>query len=650
MFTTGLVSLSIDRGRHTVLVVDDNPATRYSTSRVLKAAGFQTLEAETGAAAIAVAHENISAVVLDVHLPDMDGLEVCRVLRADPRTAYTPVIHLSAAYVESAHKIAGLNAGADAYMVHPAEPALLVATLQALIRARMAEERVRDSEKQFRAIYDKAPVAIMLVDAEGRFADVNPQAEELFQRSRAELMGTEVAALAPHSWADIVKKRFQDHGTSSWEAEFPLLKADGREMMLNWTMSDHVEPSLHIGIVTDLTERRDFEQRRQDLLEREQAARVLAERHSRTKDDFVAVLSHELRTPLTLITGWVHMMRRAIGTPETVARGLDAIERGAKAQGRIISDILDVSRLASGKLRLHREWANPLELVRTSLDALRDQALAKGVELSVESAGAEIPAWLDTTRFQQIVWNLTTNAIKFSKSPGVVTLRLARAGDELTLTVQDQGCGIDAAFLPFLFDRFTQNDTPGNRAHGGLGLGMSIVRHLSELHGGTVCAYSEGVGKGARMTVRLNVAHTDAVAAEQKSTVAPQQEGRLLRDRDILIVEDNVDTGDMLKVVLGDEGAKVRLASDYDSALREFQAAWPELLVSDIGLPGRDGYDLIRTVRQWEREAGRAPIRAIALTAFARPQDREHALAAGFNRHLDKPLQPYVLINALLDE
>jgi PAS domain S-box-containing protein len=649
MLTSAMITPSIDRSLHTVLVVDDNPVTRYATARVIRAAGFLTEEAATGAEAIAAAQRDVSAVVLDVHLPDMDGFEVCRVLRADAKTELTPIIHLSAAYVQSEHKVAGLNAGADAYMVHPAEPALMVATLQALIRARTAEDKLRRSETRFRAIYNQAPVAMVLIDAGGRFADLNPAAEALLQRPRGDLVGQSVQSLAPAAWKSFVTGVMEAGSAADWKGEFPLVRGDGKEVLLEWHMSDHVEPELRIGIATDLSERIDFERRREELLEREQAARVLAERHSRTKDDFVAVLSHELRTPLTLITGWVHMLKRPNIKPEMLARGIEAIERGAKAQGRIISDILDVSRISSGKLRLHREWAHPGELVHASIDAVRDLAQARKIVLDVDFGEMDQPAWIDVTRFQQIVWNLVTNAIKFSEEGGAVEVRLHRVGDEVTLTVQDHGIGLDPAFVPYLFQRFTQSGAPGSRAHGGLGLGLSIVKHLVDLHGGTISAASQGPGQGTTMTARLQVAYTETQETADNNGQKPPQgmESRLLQDKDVLVVDDNVDSSEMLSIVLSDEGAKVRVADSYESAIAQFEAAWPDLFVSDIGLPGRDGYDLIAKVRELEAAAGRPRLRAIALTAFARPQDRERALAAGFDQHLGKPLQPHLLLQAL---
>ena len=651
---SGIIAPTIDRGRHTVLVVDDNPATRYSTTRVIRAAGFLTEEADSGGSAISMAGGGVAAVVLDVHLPDMSGFDVCRALRGNPRTSLIPVVHLSAAYVQSEHRVAGLNAGADAYMVHPVEPPLLIATLQALIRARMAEDRLRSSQTRFSVIYDQAPVAMMLIDERGHFSDVNPAACALLQRPRTALVGVEVASLASPAWQQFVREHTEAPTAAAWHGELPLLRADGQELLLDWSMSDAVEPGMRIGIARDLSERIEFERRREEVLEREQAARVLAERHSRTKDDFVAVLSHELRTPLTLITGWAHMLKRPGVTPDMLARGISAIERGVQAQSRIISDILDVSRLASGKLRLHREWADPVELALISLDAVRETADAKKVDIVLERHNASTPAWLDATRFQQIIWNLVTNSIKFSEAGSTVRIALSREGDDLQVVVQDEGMGIAPEFLPHLFGRFTQSGPPNNRVHGGLGLGLSIVKHLIELHGGAIQAESAGLGQGTTMRAHLLVAPDELAgtgADGHGPDGAPIDDGSVprLQDKDILVVEDNVDTSEMLNIILTDQGARVRSVDNYDDALREIDRRWPDLLVSDIGLPGKDGYQLIAAIRQREEAAGRAQrLHSVALTAFARPQDRERALAAGFDAHLGKPLQPHRLLQLLV--
>lgn len=652
MMGADVIHATIDRSVHTVLVVDDNPATRYSTARVIRAAGFRTAEAGTGNEALEMAARGVSAVVLDVHLPDIDGFEVCRAIRADPAIASLPVVHLSAAYVRDEDRVTGLNAGADGYMVHPVEPAVLIATLQALIRARTAEEGLRRSEQRFRAIYDQAQSGIALLDGEGRFANANPAMLRILGRAREDLVGQAVSALAPPEW----QQRVAAHLTTPadqrtpWRGEFPLLDAGGRPVHLEWSVSSHVEPGARIAIAIDVSERHELEKRRREVLEREQAARQEAERHSRTKDDFIAVLSHELRTPLNAIIGWVHILRRRGATPEAV-KGLDAIERNVKTQARIISDILDVSRINSGKLRLAREWTDPAELVTSSIDALAGSIEEKKLRVDTDVAGAHAPAWLDPARFQQIFWNLMTNAIKFSPQEGRVVVVLRRDGDRLVLEVQDFGQGIPGEFLPHLFERFTQSDAPGNRRHGGLGLGLSIVKHLVDLHGGAVAASSAGAGHGATMHIELPVAQGGDADTEVQETESgfdgDELEATALHGLDVLVVEDDREAVDMMILVLEDRGARVRTAASYDGALQALQQGWPDVLVSDIGLPGRDGYELARRIRQMEQERALARLPLIALTAFARPEDQAKTLQAGFDLHLTKPLRPHLLLDAV---
>lgn len=653
MIDADVINTTIDRSVHTVLVVDDNPATRYATARLVRAAGFRTDEASSGAEALEKVGHGISAVVLDVHLPDTDGFEVCRIIRSRADTATLPVVHLSAEFVRNEDRVTGLNAGADGYLVHPVEPAVLVATLQALIRARTAEDRLRRSEQRFRAIYDLAQSGIALLDGDGRFADANPALLRMLGRHRDTLLGQKISALAAPEWRAMVDERMGSvaESAAAWRGEFPLLAADGRPVHMEWSLSPHVEQGLRIAIAIDVSERYELEQRRHEVLEREQAARAVAERHSRTKDDFIAVLSHELRTPLNAIVGWVHVLKRRGVTPEGM-RGIVAIERNAKTQARLISDILDVSRINSGKLRLDREWADAQELVTSSIEALSASIEEKHVRIETELAGANEPAWLDPARFQQIFWNLMTNAIKFSPEGGRVVVRLVRREERLLLEVQDFGQGIAADFLPHLFDRFTQSDSPDNRAHGGLGLGLSIVKHLVDLHGGTVRAESAGLGQGARMRVELPVEASTTGAAEEPEADSgladlEEHEPESVRGLDVLLVEDDREAVEMMTVVLSERGAAVRTASDYESALAAVQQAWPDVLVSDIGLPGRDGYELVRRLRQLEGERPARRLPVIALTAFTRAQDQQKTLDAGFDLHLSKPLKPHMLLDAI---
>lgn len=655
MIDAEVIHPTIDRSVHTVLVVDDNPATRYATGRVIRAAGFQTAEAGSGAEALDLIARGVSAAVLDVHLPDIDGFELCRRIRANPATSALPVVHLSAEYVRNEDRITGLNAGADGYMVHPVEPAVLVATLQALIRARTAEDQLRRSEQRFRAIYDQAQSGIALLDEQGRFTDANPAMLRLLGRRHDELAGRAISELAPPEWRAFVEQQVAGGRLDGrpWRGEFPLRDAAGRAVPLEWNVSSHVEPGLRIAIAIDVSERHELEQRRRDVLEREQAARLSAERHSRTKDDFIAVLSHELRTPLNAILGWVHILKRRGATPEG-AKGLDAIERNVKTQARIISDILDVSRINSGKLRLDREWTDPAQLVVDSIDALAAPINEKRLRVETDVERAHAPAWLDPARFQQIFWNLMTNAIKFSPEGGRVEVALRREGDLLLLQVRDFGQGIKPDFLPHLFDRFTQSDSPGNRRHGGLGLGLSIVKHLVDLHGGEVVADSAGEGQGATMRVALPAEPAeDAPATEggpetEWAAEAEEAQQHALHGVDVLLVEDDREATEMMTLVLSERGARVRAAGDYDGALAALREAWPDVIVSDIGLPGHDGYELVRRVREIERGRSGERVPVIAVTAFARPEDQRKTLEAGFDLHLSKPLRPHLLLEAIV--
>ncbi|MGE5865932.1 MAG: response regulator [Rhizobacter sp.] len=634
---------------HEVLVVDDNPATRYATSRVLRAAGFRVLEAGTGAEALALAGEHLTGVILDVHLPDINGFEVCLKLRERPDTARVPVIHLSAAYIEDSDKVRGLHAGADAYITHPADPALLVATLQALIRARTAEDGRRRSEARFRAIYDNARSGLVLFDATGRIAEANPAFQALVQRSAQALVGRPLADFVPPDWHARLASLLATANQGGWRGEFPLLTPSGDTVPVEWNLSSLVEPGLLLGVATDLSERMALSRQREALLEREQAARAAAERLNRVKDEFIAVLSHELRTPLNAIVSWVHVLKRAEAAP-VLARGLESIERNAHLQSRLVADILDVSRMNLGKVRLDPEPVDVKELVESAVSALEPSWRERGIHIELSFTGLSAPIVLDPARVQQIIWNLLTNATKFSSPGGTVRIASDVGRDGLTLTVADEGQGIAADFLPHLFDRFTQAQGGANRGHGGLGLGLSIVRHLAELHGGQVEAFSEGPGKGATFVVRLPAQLPPEAAPPVDAASEADLDGsashQSLAGMTVLVVDDDTEAREMLELLLSDRGARVvTAASSAEGLARLAQAPAIDVLVSDIGMPGEDGYAFIDAVRRREGEGRRLP--AVALTAFARPKDRDVALAAGFDAHCGKPLRPNTLVAAI---
>lgn len=644
-----------DVNKPEVMVVDDNPATRYSTSRILRAAGFRTLEAGTGKEALARAHAGLAGVVLDVHLPDINGYEVCQALRARPETTHLPVVYLSAAYVDNADKVRGLDSGAHAYMTHPAEPSLLIATLQALGRTRDAEDAMRRSEARFRAIYAQAPGGICLLDTEGRFVDLNPAMLAMLGRDQSELVGRCMAELAPAEWRERIASYLDQPQQGVWRGEFPLLNAQGQLIHLAWNLSAHVEPGTTMALATDISERVALTLQREQLLEREQTARVAAERVSRSKDEFIAVLSHELRTPLNAILSWVHVLKHP-GGAHNLTRGLDAIARNAETQRRLISDILDVSRMDLGKLRLELESVDVAELVSSAVTTLGALMKDKSLTAQVDVAQATRPLTADPSRLQQIIWNLLSNAIKFSEPGGQITVLLQQDDAGLALTVSDQGQGIKPEFLPYLFDRFTQSDSASNRYHGGLGLGLSIVKQLVELHGGTIKASSEGVGRGAAFTVRLPTnpaAYPELSDSDHMPLLDEDLAGdssvpsSSLNGLSIVIVDDDHEARDILSMILRDRGANVMSAGGYDEGLSFIQQARPHVLVSDIGMPGKDGHDLIREVRRLEKDGG-THLPAIALTAFARPQDEALALAAGFDAYSAKPLRPNDLMAAIV--
>jgi signal transduction histidine kinase/ActR/RegA family two-component response regulator len=377
------------------------------------------------------------------------------------------------------------------------------------------------------------------------------------------------------------------------------------------------------------------------LHEAERAARREAEAANRAKDEFLATASHELRAPLNAIVSWAEVVRAGKRDEVTVARALETIERNAKLQERLISDLLDVSQIVTGRLRLDIEPVDLVAVIGTAIDVVRPAANAKGlrVETVLDPSARFVSG--DPGRLQQILWNLLSNAVKFTPKSGRVEVRLRRVDSQAELAVSDTGAGISAEFLPHVFERFRQADGPSGRAQGGLGLGLAIVRHLVELHGGTVHADSPGEGQGATFTLKLPLA---AVRVAVSGIEGVPLEGPLvLAGVRALVVEDEADARELLRTVLEASGAVVTAAGSVAEALEALERDRPEVLVSDIAMPGDDGYALIRKVRALPPErGGRLP--AVAVTAHARAQERTRALVAGFQLHVPKPVEPAELV------
>ena len=499
-------------------------------------------------------------------------------------------------------------------------------------------------DDKFRTLYAKARGGICLLDADGLIVDANPALLALLRRDLDGVVGRRVSDFVAPDWID----GLASPAAAAWQAEFPLVDAAGARVHVEWSVSPFAEEGMRIAMATDVSERVLIHQARLELLEREQTARREAERISRLKDDLIAVLSHELRTPLNAIMGWTHVLLQQ-GAADATLRGLQAIERNGRAQARLIADILDMSSINMDKLQLVHEWCDPVEVVRSALEDLREPAAKRGVELASLPAPSLRPIHADMGRLRQVIWNLVGNAIKFCEKGGRVEIALADSPDALCLSVADNGRGIAAEFLPYLFDRFSQGEGTATRTRGGLGLGLAIVKHLVELHGGTIVASSAGLGQGARFDIRLPTVRSqdelDAPPADSRFAPTDDLAADMLQGVKILLVDDDRDGLAVLEIVLADRGARVEVATDAKGGLRRMAEFEPDVVLSDIGIPGGDGYALMREIRRTEAADRRVP--AIALTAFSRKQDVDQALAAGFDAHCAKPLRPLELLRTI---
>jgi signal transduction histidine kinase/ActR/RegA family two-component response regulator len=400
----------------------------------------------------------------------------------------------------------------------------------------------------------------------------------------------------------------------------------------------------------------DAEKRAQEersrLLEEAVVAREQAEEANRTKDLFLATLSHELRTPLTAVLGWARMLRSTKMDDEIARHGLQVIERNAESQNQLIQDLLDVSRIISGKLRLEVRQVRLIPIIKAAVDSVQQAVEARAIELDIDFGADSDMVRGDPDRLQQVVWNLLSNAIKFTPRGGRVGVRLERQGSDVRIKVSDTGVGIAPEFLPYVFERFRQADGSTTRAQGGLGLGLAVVRHFVEQHGGTVSAESDGEQQGSTFTVNLPVmaVSTGGWAAQGETADAagraPRRVPGLLAGVRVLVVDDHTDARELLSMILMSAGAEVSAADSTRSALETFKRVKPNVLVSDIGMPGEDGFTLISRIRSLPpEEGGRIP--TIALTAYATKEDRRRSLAAGFAKHLAKPVEPSELIDAV---
>lgn len=526
---------------------------------------------------------------------------------------------------------------------------------------RRAEAERDQANALLRTFFEAVPGVVYAKDREGRLLMGNRGTSELLGLPPEAYVGrTDAELLSDQAQAARVMandRRIMESGAME-QLEEEVHVAGGRPAWWHSTKMPLRDASgAVIGLIgssVDITERKRQQEEnarlyleaqraaveRTQLLESERAARGEAERASRVKDEFLATLSHELRTPLSAILGWVHVLRRKAAGDPSLQKGVDVIERSARAQTQLIEDLLDMSRITSGKMALDLRPLAPLEFVEAAVETLRPGAAVAGVVIDV-LADEEVPTVMaDPTRLQQVVWNLLTNAVKFSPRGGTVTVRLRSDAGWARIEVRDTGVGIKPEFLPHVFERFRQADGSTTRRFGGLGLGLAIVRNLVELHGGTIRADSEGEGRGACFTVRLPPQER-GLAGEALRTLGAGATD--LGGVKVLVVDDEPDVLELLARVLQDANAQVLFASSTDGAWKILQEQKPAVLVSDIGMPDADGYELVRRLRALAPEHG-GVIPAIALTAFARAEDRQRALQSGFSVHLSKPVEPASLL------
>jgi len=518
------------------------------------------------------------------------------------------------------------------------------------------DERRRSSAAHVRSILDNTLDAVIALDGAGLVTFWNPRAEETFGIARAKAIGRSLAALIlPASeraaFASLLARLAPGKGDADPRLEVEARRAAGGVFPLELTLTaipDGGDFSFS-AFARDITRRKQDDRERARLLADAERARTQAETASRVKDEFLSTLSHELRTPLTAIVGWTYLLRGGRLDEATARRGLDAIERNAAAQAQVISDILDLSRMVGAKFRLN---VRPLQLApvaAAAIEPLMPAATAKSLKVQAvldPSAGLVVG---DPDRLRQIVGNLAANAVKFTPRGGRVTVRVERAPPAaVRLVVEDTGEGISADFLPHVFERFRQGDSSNTRSHGGLGLGLAVVRHLVELHGGTIEARSEGEGRGAAFTVLLPVidpaqlspAAPVAGAAQTASVVADAPDLGGVR---VLVVDDGEDVREVVSAVLAQRGAEVQAVGTPAEALEAMARFAPHVLVSEVEMRGETGFSLIQKVRALPADNG-GMVPAAALSAYGRTDDRVQALLAGFQIHVPKPVQPTELV------
>jgi len=607
------------------LLVDDDEGKRYSIAKILQRARFRTREARTGAEALQLIRElKPELVILDVKLPDMSGFEVCRRIKSDPLTASIAVLHVSTTFVGIEDKVQGLEGGADGYLTDVLEPLELIATVNALLRARKAEEAAHLSVKQWQVTFDAISDGVLLLDHDGKVMQVNHAVERILNVSWNNVVGSNF-----HQFLRIAETPEESPFTRMLQSRSREVTEILRETRWLYLAVDPIRSSEGtvkgaLCIISDITVRRHLEEELRQRAEELAAA-------DRRKNEFLAMLAHELRNPLAPIRNSLEEIHLRGAGEAAIEQAVEVAGRQVRHMARLLEDLLDVSRITRGKVKLRKA---PLEIgtvVAHAIETTRPMIEASRHELVVMQPAE--PIWLngDVTRLEQVVSNLLNNAAKYTEPGGRILLSVAREGNEAVLKVEDQGIGLSAEMLTRVFDLFSQADLSLDRSQGGLGIGLTLVRSLVEMHGGSVVAQSEGLGLGSLFVVRLPV----LASAPIPRPVAPPAPALSSATKNLLLVDDHQDSALSLARVLRLWGHKVTVAHDGPTAVDVATSRPFDIILLDIGLPGMDGLQVARRLRS-DPNAGKSTL--VALTGYGQDEDQRRSRNAGFDFHLIKPV------------
>jgi PAS domain S-box-containing protein len=652
-----------------VLIVDDHPPNLVALEAVLSPLGYRVVAVTSGKQALAeLLGEDFAVILLDVKMPVMDGFETASLIKSHKRMASIPLIFMTAFDRDAEHIFTGYARGGVDYLVKPVDPDIVrskvavfvelhlrgqtIRSQQAVIRQQQLDRLEALHERRFRTALEAMPLPVWGANADGTIAFTSRVWSEYSGRG----------ARAPLIEADTVHpehlRSLQHHWATMVEQKVPFTvecQLRHREGSYRWHLCRAVAEYGQTGDVegwvvtaTDIDDHKRQAAERARLLALEREARAEAEKLNAAKDTFLAIVSHELRTPLNAIVGWSQLLSAGKVQPDRIPAALQTIQRNALAQARLVNDLLDLSRVVFGKLQLWLEWTPVGVIVRAAVEALRPTAEAKRITLTC-SAECDDLVFADAARLQQVVANLLVNALKFTRSGGRVDVRLTRTVATFDIAVSDNGKGILASALPHVFDRFRQVDLQNLGPVAGLGLGLAVVDQIVQLHGGKVVAESPGEGAGATFTVSLPVSPSPAqLASAGPPPSAPvPDEAMTLEGQTVLIVEDEDDARTLLAESLQNRGATVVSVHSARAALEFLGGARPDAVISDIGMPDRDGYSLICSIRERETKSGHPRLPAIALTAYAYPNDGQRAVSEGFDAHLAKPYNPIELVDVL---